>query len=158
MQVASGGSKRRRPVFNEINITPLTDIFLVLLIIMMVVAPALTQARRDIKPPVIEGGGGLDQRKLTVEVTKDGECYADGKAIAVDNLEAFLKGKSETTKQSSLIVQADRLAKNKMTMKVYEAAQNAGFNEITIAGQALPESRAKELEELNKKPDEAAAP
>ena len=157
MQVASGGPKHRKAIFNEINITPLTDIFLVLLIIMMVVAPVLQQARRDIETPTIAGGAGLDRGKITIEITKDGVCYADATEISVENLEAYLKGKSETTKQSALVVQADRYTRNKVTMKVYEAAQAAGFNEITIAGQALPDSRAKELETLRKPADGTAA-
>jgi len=150
MQVTSGGPKHRKAIFNEINITPLTDIFLVLLIIMMVVAPVLQQARRDIQPPTIDGGAGLDRGKITIEVTKDGACYVDAQEIAQDNLEAYLKGKSETTKQTALVVQADRYTKNKVTMKVYECAQAAGFNQITIAGQALTDSRVKELESAPK--------
>lgn len=156
MQVASSsGPKHRRAMFNEINITPLTDIFLVLLIIMMVVAPVLQQARRDIQPPTIAGGAGLERGKITIEITKEGECYVDGTGIAEDNLEVYLKGKLDSTKQTALVVQADRFTKNKVTMKVYDAAEKAGFNEITIAGQALPEGRAVELRTAPKPADGA---
>lgn len=52
----------KKHVFGEINITPLTDIFLVLLIIVIVVAPYMTNARRDIKMPRITTGDSVEQK------------------------------------------------------------------------------------------------
>ena len=63
---------RNRDTFNEINITPLTDIFLVLLIIMMVVAPTFQSNDSSINVPEINSGVSIEQKNATVSVTKDG--------------------------------------------------------------------------------------
>ncbi|MEM0951103.1 MAG: biopolymer transporter ExbD [Cyanobacteria bacterium P01_H01_bin.74] len=72
---------KKKQLFNEINITPLTDIFLVLLIIMMVVAPMVDQGRSDIKPPTIESGSSVEPNKVTLELTADGKYYVQGKPV-----------------------------------------------------------------------------
>lgn len=158
MQVAIGGRRRRKAIFDEINITPLTDIFLVMLIIMMVVAPELAHSRRDIVPPVITGGFGLNHANVTIEITRDGSYYVDGEPITADNLAVYLKGRSPSSKRSALVVQADRYTRNKYTLRAYAAAQEAGFSEITIAGQALSSQRAQELERAGKPANAPAAP
>src|SRR6478736_587002 len=88
MQAAGRNQKQ---VFNDINITPLTDIFLVLLIIMMVVAPMMQQQRQDIKPPSINAGTQVEQGKLTLEVTQDGHMYLQGKETPVEQLTSALQ-------------------------------------------------------------------
>ncbi len=82
-----------RTVFNEINITPLTDIFLVLLIIMMVVAPMMRQQQADIQPPDLISGQPVDQDKLTVEITGQGQFFVDGEATPAEGLTTVLQQK-----------------------------------------------------------------
>ena len=68
---------RERETFNEINITPLTDIFLVLLIIMMVIAPLLDQQGLNLTVPenVAEEQVQKDTKILTVSVSADNRYY-----------------------------------------------------------------------------------
>ena len=63
----------KRQTFNDINITPLTDIFLVLLILMMVIAPILDQQGLSLAVPeyVEENQQNKDAKILTVQVTED---------------------------------------------------------------------------------------
>lgn len=68
----------KKQTFNEINITPLTDIFLVLLIIMMVIAPSFQSVDNNIKIPEITSGTGVEELNATVSVTKAGELYLNG--------------------------------------------------------------------------------
>ena len=65
----------KKALFTEINITPLTDIFLVLLIIMMVVAPTFQSVDNSISVPEVNSGTAIEQGKVTVSVTKDGTVY-----------------------------------------------------------------------------------
>ena len=69
----------KKALFTEINITPLTDIFLVLLIIMMVVAPTFQSVDNAITVPEVNSGTSIEQGKVTVSVTKDGTVYVGDK-------------------------------------------------------------------------------
>lgn len=156
------GSKQ---VFNEINITPLTDIFLVLLIIMMVVAPMMQQNRKDITPPSLKSGGPVEQNKLTVEVSSGGEIYVQGQQTTPEQLTETLKtqeaqliastgGEKKTAKEDAdtpdeknLIIRADKATKSGQVLKIFEAARDAGFTKVTVAGEPLAESRQNELKE-----------
>ncbi|MBK8191313.1 MAG: biopolymer transporter ExbD [Vampirovibrionales bacterium] len=145
-------SDARRQVFNEINITPLTDIFLVLLIIMMVVAPMMQSLRGDIKPPSVQGGQPVDQSKIAVEVSKSGEYFLNGKSVPVASLSEALEkavplksaaagaAAGSASKELStrvVVVRADKQARSGAVLKVFEAARDAHFQKVIIAGQKL---------------------
>ena len=153
-----------KQVFNEINITPLTDIFLVLLIIMMVVAPMMQQVRKDIKPLSLKSGAPVEQNKLTVEVASGGEIYVQGQQTTPEQLADTLKsqeaqliaktgGEKKTTTaggeeqpvEKNLIIRADKTTKSGQVLKIFEAARNAGFTKVTVAGEPLAEARQNEL-------------
>ena len=78
-----------RDSFNEINITPLTDIFLVLLIIMMVIAPMLDQQGLNLAVPEIVNQEEIakDNKIMNFIVTNDNKYYFDDKEIAAADLE-----------------------------------------------------------------------
>ena len=71
----------KNKIFNEINITPLTDIFLVLLIIMMVVAPSFQSVDSQIEIPEINSGVSVEETNATVAITKDGAMYLNDKPV-----------------------------------------------------------------------------
>ena len=87
---------RERDTFNEINITPLTDIFLVLLIIMMVIAPLLDQQGLNLTVPenVAEEQVQKDTKILTVDVSSDNRYFINGEEISAESLESTLKAQS----------------------------------------------------------------
>ncbi len=146
MQVSAG--KNRKKFVDEINITPLTDVFLVLLIIMMVVAPMLKTVRADIHPPDVKGGNPLTKVKLLVEITKEGLYFVDSDPVTTMRLAEILTAKSsQPDVEKSLVIRADKFAKTRSVMNVMTAASKAGFKQTTIAIEGLPESRAKELTE-----------
>lgn len=166
MQVAGRNHKQ---VFNEINITPLTDIFLVLLIIMMVVAPMMQQLRKDIKPPTLGHGSAIEPNKLTVEVSSSGTFYVQGQETAPDALSATMKdqealiqskekgkaqtasaeGDADSANEKLLVIRADKATKSGQVLKVFEAARDAGFTKVTVAGEPLSGEREAELEQKN---------
>jgi biopolymer transport protein ExbD/biopolymer transport protein TolR len=126
----------RRHVFGEINITPLTDIFLVLLIIVIVVAPQLANSRRDIKMPHITTGDNIEQKWLTVEITNDGSFYIDANAVKQEELADTLKSRLATIPEKFLVVRGDRESKSKAVMDVFQAAKDAGFERVMLAGES----------------------
>ncbi len=146
-----GVSSKRggKQLFDEINITPLTDIFLVLLIIMMVVAPMMEQSRADIQPPKLSSGTSLEKNRLTVEVTSDGSYYVKGKSVAPDELTASLVEHGVDIDEKNVVIRADKAVKSKVIMKVLEAARDAKYEKVTVAGEALSSDRQQELQQAS---------
>lgn len=143
------GNDKEGKIFSEINITPLTDIFLVLLIIMMVVAPSFQSNDTAVDVPEINNGINIEEAKVTVSVTHDGAMYVNGqpvnpseltdKLIAVKDPE--LEGKQE------VVVKADKNIKSSKIMDIMDAAQNAEYKKLIVAGEPLNKKEQKELEQ-----------
>ena len=153
-----GNSKSKGQVFGEINITPLTDIFLVLLIIMMVVAPMTESTRQDIKPPELENGTEVDPGKLTVEVTSEGLFFVKGEEVAEGDLTEVFQSRSEELEEKNVVIRADKTTKSGVIMKVLAAAQNASYEKVTVAGAPLTGERQAELRSSSPSPVEASPP
>jgi biopolymer transport protein ExbD/biopolymer transport protein TolR len=147
MQLAG---KARKQLLEEINITPLTDVFLVLLIIMIVVAPMLKISRNDIKMPQVEGGEPVEARKLVVEITEAGAFFVDGAMTAENGLVDAFRAKVAEYDEKSLVVRADRKTKESQVIKVFTAVQDAGFTSMTVAVENLPPARQDQLKEKAK--------
>ena len=123
-----------RDSFNEINITPLTDIFLVLLIIMMVVAPLLDQQGLNLTVPEMVEQEQLkkdDIKILSVTVTSDDKYYMDGEEIAADNLETTLKQLSKDY-PDGMMIESDGNATHGAVVKLMDNARNSGITSISV--------------------------
>lgn len=129
-------SSRNRDSFNEINITPLTDIFLVLLIIMMVIAPLLDQQGLNLTVPdlVERSQVNKDNKTLTVNVTNDDKYIIDGQDVAVDNLEQTIKDKAKTL-TDGMLIQAGPDATHGAVVKLMDVARNSGVTSISMTGE-----------------------
>lgn len=138
---------RSKTVFDEINITPLTDIFLVLLIIMMVVAPMMNQMQQNIQTPQLVSGQPVDPSKLTVEVTKEGQFFVQGKEMAESGLTGAFKEALPHLEEKNVVIRADKATRSGVVIKIFQAARDAGYEKVTVAGEPLPHSRQQELEE-----------
>ena len=143
----SSSKDNERKTFNEINITPLTDIFLVLLIIMMVIAPSFQSIDNNIIMPTINSGLAIEQKNATVSITKDNTYYVNDKKVAADTLEENLSSIIENLEKKEVVVRADKDTKSAEIMKVMKAAQDAGFEKLIVAGEPLKASEQKELEQ-----------
>ena len=141
----------KKALFTEINITPLTDIFLVLLIIMMVVAPTFQSVDNTITIPEVNSGNAIEQGKVVVSVTKDGTIYVDSKRSSVESLVADLEAvKNPEDKAPEVVVKADAQVRSSEIMKVMNAAQDAEYKKLIVAGEPLSKKEQKELKEENR--------
>ena len=125
----------RRQTFNEINITPLTDIFLVLLIIMMVIAPMLDQQGLNLAiPDYVEKTQDTpkENKILTVTVSADNKYYIDGEEISEANLFNTVKEKSATL-TDGLMIEAEGDSQHGCVVKLMDTARNAGVKSISIS-------------------------
>lgn len=140
----------RKKTFNEINITPLTDIFLVLLIIMMVIAPSFQSMDNSINMPEINSGLAIETKNATVSITKDGSFYVNETKVSPDSLQNQLSSLIANVEKKEVIVRADKDTKSSEIMKVMKAAQDSGFEKLVVAGEPLSKKQQTELEENEK--------
>ena len=139
-------SKGKEALFTEINITPLTDIFLVLLIIMMVVAPTFQSNDSSITVPEINSGVSIEHKNATVSVTKEGNIFLNGTPVTEDNLASELTNLKPQLEKAELVVKADEKVKSAKIMEIMNAAQDAEYKKLIVAGEPLSKKEQKELE------------
>ena len=138
----------KKAIFSEINITPLTDIFLVLLIIMMVVAPTFQSMDNAISVPEVNSGTAIEQGKVTVSVTKDGTVYVDGTKTAMSSLTSALEKLKTDDEKAEVVVKADEKVKSSVIMDIMDSAQDAHYKKLIVAGEPLSKKEQKELENV----------
>lgn len=125
---------RSRDSFNEINITPLTDIFLVLLIIMMVIAPMLDQQGLNLTVPenvAEEQVKNKETKIMTIMVDASDNYYLDGQEIPVANLESTIKSQAKDY-PDGLLIKADADSSHGAMVKVMDSARNSGITSISV--------------------------
>lgn len=144
--MAFSSSNDKKTLFTEINITPLTDIFLVLLIIMMVIAPSFQSVDTDINIPEINSGISIEQKNATISVTKDGRYYINGKPITSDSLVSELTELKPSLEKAEVVVKADSDTKSTEILKIMKAAQEAEYSKLVVAGEPLSKKEQKNLE------------
>ena len=123
-----------RDTFNEINITPLTDIFLVLLIIMMVIAPLLDQQGLNLTVPEMvdqEMVKNKEHKILTVMVSADDKYFIDGNEIAVNDLEPTLK-KLAKDYPDGMMIETDGDSSHGAVVKLMDSARNSEITSISV--------------------------
>lgn len=124
-----GGRRRRMGGLNEINVTPLIDVMLVLLVIFMVTAPLLTTGVQVDLPKVKSAPMQTDDSKMLVIVTADEHVYL-GKDEITGAIEDRLKTNSRLQEERELYVQADENVKYGIVLRVMAAARSAGVEKL----------------------------
>ena len=128
-------------VFSEINITPLTDIFLVLLIIFMVTSTALVEAGQGgagagVRVDLPKGAAGELQaaaRDFTIAILKDGSTVIDGKVVDEQILRARFEQLHKESPDAQVIIQADTGVQHGKVVQVMEVAKGVGIDRLAIA-------------------------
>ena len=123
-----------RDSFNEINITPLTDIFLVLLIIMMVIAPLLDQQGLNLTVPEnVKAENVKEAKTINFVITNDDKFMLDGQEVDADQLESVISSQSKTL-TDGLLIQSDPEATHGAIVKLMDSARNSGVTNIYVVG------------------------
>lgn len=124
---------RQRDSFNEINITPLTDIFLVLLIIMMVIAPLLDQQGLNLTvPDMVEQSQVKESKTMTFSITNDDKYVFEGQEIAAQDLDGLIKDKIKSL-PDGMLIEAAPDATHGAVVKLMDVARNSGVTNISMA-------------------------
>jgi biopolymer transport protein TolR len=132
--VASRRRHRRSPVMSEINVTPMVDVMLVLLIIFMVSAPLLTVGVPLDLPQTQAKSLDQDKEPLTVSVNVKGQVYLQNTEISVDELVPKLKAITEARAGADerIFVRGDSQVDYGTVMKVMGRISAAGFRRVAL--------------------------
>lgn len=117
---------------SEINVTPLVDVMLVLLVVFIVTAPLLTQVVRVKLPKTEQTEPTPDQHVAILSVTADGKPMLDERPVALEALESELKALQAKDPEISLQLQADRAAVFDAVAKVMASAQRSGIGKLSF--------------------------
>jgi biopolymer transport protein TolR len=132
----SSGSGGKAPV-GEINVTPLVDVMLVLLIIFMVSAPMMnTGVDVDLpaaQAPVVE----INEEKLLLTVSKDQKVYLGRDEVPYERLEATLLANDRMQREKELYVQADETVPYGFVVKVIAIVKKAGISKLGLVTDPL---------------------
>lgn len=118
---------RHRGAMSEINVTPLVDVMLVLLIIFMVTAPLLQQGL-DVDLPQAKGKDLPPEERITVLVKKDGSLWMDNEAVTLPDMSARLKALS--SQSPSVFLKADKDVPYGKVVEVMGEVRAAGVDKL----------------------------
>jgi biopolymer transport protein ExbD len=134
MAISTGSSGG---VFSEINITPLTDIFLVLLIIFMVTTSVTIESAAHVDLPKAEASAATNNPKgVTVAYTSDHRIFVNGISVAQNDLERTIRDSLGKTPDKIVVFQGDQKVILGDMVRILDIAKRAGAEQIAIAAQA----------------------
>ncbi|MEM8570965.1 MAG: protein TolR [Pseudomonadota bacterium] len=128
-----GKRTRRRKPMSEINVTPLVDVMLVLLIIFMVAAPLLTvgvpiELPRTAATPL----PAQEEEPLTLSISEDGLVIVQNTPVELAELIPMLAAVSEERESQEIYLRADGALAYEQVMQVMGALNAAGFNDVGL--------------------------
>ena len=125
-------------LFAEINITPLTDIFLVLLIIFMVTSSVMADAgaRSGLRVNLPKGATKevqISKKDLTIAMAPDGKMVVRGQAVDAAQLQKLFDEAKAENPDTQVIIQADETTHHGRVVSVMELAKTVGLHRLAIA-------------------------
>ena len=134
-KVTAGGLRGRRTApMAEINIIPLVDVMLVLLIIFMVTTAFTKDRELGLKLPQAKSGAAAPQRNrdLTIALTRAGALYADGQRVTQAQLPALMRARRASEPEVKVIIKGDGGVAYERVVKVMDSAREAGLTSVSL--------------------------
>jgi biopolymer transport protein ExbD len=128
----SSGNESGGPMA-EINVTPLVDVMLVLLIIFMITAPLMSHKVKVELPQATLNEidkGPIVVQPITIAVTEEGNLYWNDQPITKDQIESRLSVEAQKTPQPSINVRGDKTTKYRIVQEIVQVAQSQGMRKV----------------------------
>jgi len=139
---SSHGRGRFGPALSEINVTPLVDVVLVLLIIFMVTAPMMTRGI-DVRLPQTESGTDAKEERLVVSIEQDNTVYLNDRPVNLALLTDKLKAAMETSGIDFVFLRADQEVAYGRVMAVMDQLKKAGADRVGMVTTPAPKKRRR---------------
>jgi len=125
---------KRQKLIAEINITPFTDVILVLLIIFMITTPLILQSNIRVNLPSSTTGQPLEEtRQISVMVTNEGLVYLDNKLTSKKTLRAEVAKLHQANPELEVILFSDRMVRFKDLVALLDIFNELGIKNLNIA-------------------------
>ncbi len=137
MRIDDGANEES--IMAEINITPLTDIFLVLLIIFMISSSAMMEGGLNVKLPTAKSSSltsSSNSKPIYVTIDKDGGLSVGDKRAVIETLTDVLREAVAGNPDKTVVIRGDEGVILGRAVQIMDAARNAGAQKIAIATQS----------------------
>jgi biopolymer transport protein ExbD len=129
MAAAAGNDE---DIISSINITPLVDIFLVLLIIFMITSSVIDQREIALQVPKAANAGSQAPKASGLMVDRNGETYLDGQKLDTASIAAVLRGAVARDPDHQVLIEADRDLKYQAVVDVIDLVRGAGITKYAL--------------------------
>lgn len=136
--VSPGGSQRRQRQLAEINVTPLVDVMLVLLIISMVAAPMLERGI-NMELPATASASEIAEARFVVSLDRDARIRINDRPVHADLLVERIRGLAETNPNETVFLRADKLLAYGEVLRIMDQIRLAGITRISLVTVPLDE-------------------
>jgi len=133
--IGKGSGRGRYKPMGEINVTPLVDVMLVLLIVFMVTAPMMTSGVNVDLPKTDSKPINTDAKPITVSIGADGKIYLGDEAIELTDLVARLTADADSDMTRRIYVRGDKAIPYGQVMQVMATIAGGGFSKVALLAQ-----------------------
>ena len=142
MNLPARGRGRFGPSLSEINVTPLVDVILVLLIIFMVTAPMMTRGI-DVKLPRTESASDATEQRMIVSVDRDNTVYLNDRPVNLNLLTDRLQTEMKRTGLDFVFLRADQEVPYGRVMLVMDQIKKSGADRVGMVTQPARSTQKK---------------
>jgi biopolymer transport protein ExbD len=130
--------ERRRKLVSDINIVPLTDVLLVLLVIFMVTTPMIVQGNIQVKLPHASALSDTQLQPITLTLTVEDRLFLGDQEVRREDLPVLLKAALKTRTDKLVVIRADRACTHGSVVELMDLARQCGAERLAIATEAKP--------------------
>ena len=125
--------KNRTKIMSEINITPLTDVVMVLLVIFMVTTPLMMQEAFKIKLPTAVTSEPQQEQTTTISVEPGNIIHLNKAVVSLDDLRQLLPSRMANSQDKTVVIKADQAILHGEVVKILDIAKESGALKLAIA-------------------------
>lgn len=126
-------SQNKTKIMADINITPLTDVVMVLLVIFMVTTPLMMNEALKIKLPTAVTAEPQVEQTTTITVTPGDNIYLNKAQVSLEDLKGLLASRMATSPDKTVVIKADKSIMHGTVVKVLDIAKESGALKLAIA-------------------------